>query len=114
MKKLILSLFALSIIWTGASLNGYAEGQPETETKNEQVELTKEQQAELAEIYEEIFAKKKELIEKYVEFGSISGEKGKQIIERFDGHYKMLQESNYRLPHHHHHDQEHPKPDKPE
>jgi hypothetical protein len=113
MKKLILSLFALSIIWTGASLTGYAEGQPQTE-KIKQVELTKEQQSELAAIHEEIFAKKKELIEKYVEFGSISEEQGKQIMERFDQHYKLLQESNYQMPHHHHHDQEHPKPDKPE
>jgi hypothetical protein len=32
-------------------------------------------------------------------------------MERFDQHYKLLQESNYQMPHHHHHDQEHPKPE---
>ncbi|MCM3759256.1 YckD family protein [Alkalihalobacillus oceani] len=73
------------------------------------VELTKQQQEEIAEIQQEILEKKKEVIAKYVEFGVFSEEKGNHIIKKMEEHYSKLEKNGF-IPRwekrKHHHDKE--------
>jgi hypothetical protein len=104
MKKLgiiaTLMLLSLGLVFTSAA----AQTNPETEETNE-VKLTEEQKNELAKLYGEAFEKKKEIISKYVEFGVFSQEKGDELMEHIESHYKKLEENNYipKYGHHKHH-----------
>ncbi len=56
----------------------------------EKVELTELQKSELAAIHKEIFEKKKELVNKHVEFGLIPKEKGARIISKMEKRYNNI------------------------
>ncbi|MBU8907572.1 YckD family protein [Desertibacillus haloalkaliphilus] len=60
-----------------------------------QVELTEQQQQELAALSQSIHEQKKEMIDKYVEFGVFTEEKGNKIISMFDKHQEKLEENGY-------------------
>ena len=62
---------------------------------NETVQLDQTQQQELAALHQEIQAKVKEVVSKYVEYGVISKEKGDKIISRLDKRYQKLEENGF-------------------
>ncbi|WP_456277748.1 YckD family protein [Bacillus sp. AK128] len=73
------------------------------------VVLTDKQKEELQELHEDMLEDKKEIIKKYIEYGVLTEEKGTEIIEKMEGHFKKLEENGY-IPtwdkHHHHHDKD--------
>ncbi|NEU29546.1 YckD family protein [bacterium LRH843] len=86
-------IIALLLSVASASQVGAEE---EVEAK---VELSVEQKNELANLYKEIFDKKKVVIAKYVEYGVFSKEKGEKIIAKFEKHHEKLAENGY-IPRH--------------
>jgi uncharacterized lipoprotein YehR (DUF1307 family) len=114
MKKLVGIMAAcLLTISIFGSTSSFAEvGKPEDAKNTEEVKLTDAQKAELAKLHKSILEQKKQLIQKYVEFGVIPKEKGDKMIQRFDEHYKMLEQNGFILksphgepgrgPHNHH------------
>ncbi len=92
MKKMVISWTVVMLLSMGAVQNTFAH--MEDEGIN-QVELTEEQKQEISELVNDIMEKKKELINKYVEFGVISEEKGERIISKFDQHYNKLEENGF-------------------
>lgn len=66
----------------------------------EGAKLTTEQQRQMAVLYEELFAKRKEIVAKYVEFGVIPEEKGKKIEAHLNKRMEKLKEHGYLPPHH--------------
>ncbi|WP_147535070.1 YckD family protein [Bacillus marasmi] len=65
-----------------------------------QVQLNEQQKAELAKLHKDILEKKKEMIQKYVEFGVIEEEKGQMMIAHFEKHYEMMEQNGFTMPHH--------------
>jgi hypothetical protein len=59
------------------------------------VQLTEEQKKELSVIHDEILAKKKELISKYVQFGVMSEEKAKEALEHMEERHAKLEKNGY-------------------
>jgi hypothetical protein len=100
MKKYVLfMLTAIALVSSTIAAPALAEGnQPPSEVKN--VQLTETQKAELKQLHKDVLEKKKELIQKYVEFGVISKEMGDRIIQRYDDHYKLVEQNGFRLHHH--------------
>lgn len=104
-KPMILSLTSIVVLWGLFTLPAYAEQNKPIE-QEKQIQLTEAQKAELSEIYQDILEEKKELIQKYVEFGVLSKEKGDKMIQKFESHYKMAEKNGFMLPcfsrdHHH-------------
>lgn len=93
MKKMAMML-SIVLLTFGLSMPVWAENdmahKPETK-----VELTKEQQKELAEIHQSILEKKLEMIDKHVEFGVISKEKGDKIKEKLQMKFEKMKENGY-------------------
>lgn len=70
------------------------------------VEFTAEQKQQLSDLYQEIFSLKKEVMDKYVEYGAIPKEKADKIKSWMDKHYQKLEENGFQPMHrdyHHHH-----------
>ncbi|WP_318506629.1 YckD family protein [Bacillus sp. T3] len=65
-----------------------------------QVQLTEQQKTELAQLHKDILEKKKEMIQKYVEFGVIEEEKGQMMIAHFEKHYEMMEQNGFMMPRH--------------
>ena len=103
MKKSIFTSLTLVVLLFGFLIlpTAYAEQNKPAEPAK-QVQLTEDQKAELANIYKDILDEKKELIQKYMEFGVISKEKGDQVIKRLEEHFKMMEQNGFNLPHHPH------------
>ncbi|HHW38082.1 MAG TPA: DUF2680 domain-containing protein [Bacillales bacterium] len=93
MKKIIVLLSVL-FLTLGLAMPVWAQidkvGQPGTK-----VELTEAQKKELAELHEEILENKLELIDKHVEFGMITKEKGDMIKAKIQEKAKMMKENGY-------------------
>jgi polyribonucleotide nucleotidyltransferase len=68
-----------------------------------EVKLTEQQKTELANLHKDILEKKKEMINKYVEFGVIPEEKGQMMISHFEKHYEMLEQNGFVWKMHPHH-----------
>ena len=97
MKKIMTAtILAMLLLAEGATF-AFAEDSQDAGQKPA-APLTEEQIAEVKEIHESILAQKKMLIEKYVEYGKLSEEQGKKITERFDRHYKMMEENGFQMP----------------
>lgn len=109
MKRLIL-FFALALLFVNI-VGAAAVGAEEHADQQMQVELTQKQQKELGKLYKDIFAKKKKLINKYVEYGVISKEKGEHIIKHMEQRLEQIKQNGYILEKHkdchHHHDKQH-------
>ncbi|NSL52973.1 DUF2680 domain-containing protein [Calidifontibacillus erzurumensis] len=81
MKKLS-SLFLALFLTMALALPVWAQTDSSQKSGEVKVELTKEQQEELSKLHDEILQKKFEMIDKHVEFGVISKEKGEKIKEK--------------------------------
>lgn len=71
---------------------GQGQGQAQPEVK-----LTEAQKTELAKLHKDILDKKKEMVQKYVEFGVIPEDKGQMMITHFEKHYEMLEQNGFVL-----------------
>ncbi|WP_419880996.1 YckD family protein [Peribacillus sp. B-H-3] len=100
-KTALILLLVISMFTLSSASEVFANEQPAA--KAEKVQLTDKQKSELSSIHEDILAKKKELIMKYVEYGMMSKEQGDKIIQRFEEHYNMLKENGYKMPGHYGH-----------
>ncbi|AYA74553.1 hypothetical protein DOE78_03275 [Bacillus sp. Y1] len=118
MKKFvgIMAACLLSMSIFGAASSFAEVEKPEDANNTQEVKLTDAQKAELAKLHKGILEQKKQLIQKYVEYGVIPKEKADKMIQRFEEHYKMLEENGFifrgphggseRGPHDHHKSEE--------
>jgi uncharacterized protein YktA (UPF0223 family) len=100
MKKVAMSLsflFVFSLFLQNAAIVNAQK----TET-TPGVKLTVEQKKELESLYEEMFETKKQLINKYAEYGVITKEKAEEKLARLDKFQTKLKEHGY-TPHWPHH-----------
>ena len=102
MKKIILCLSIACIAWLmgGQQVNVSAETQG---NKDASVQLTEAQKKELEDLYNDLFVKKKEIINKYAEYGVITPEKAEKKLARLEKFKAELQENGY-VAHWHHHE----------
>ncbi|MDQ0217801.1 DUF2680 domain-containing protein [Peribacillus cavernae] len=103
MKKHILFIFSAVALIFGASISPALAVGSQPPSQEKKVQLSENQKAELKEIHKDILAKKKELIQKYVEFGMISKEMGDRMIQRYEHHYKMVEQNGFKMHHHRFH-----------
>lgn len=75
----------------------------------EKVQLTEAQKTEISKLQKEILADKKELVEKYAEYGAISKEEAERMKLHFDKQYDMMKKHNFQIPLHHGHHHHMPK-----
>jgi hypothetical protein len=108
MKRLlsIVTVFLLSLGVVLAPASASVNTSPEKQTK--EVSLSQEQKTELSKLHKELFEKKKEIVNKYIEYGVFSEEKGKKILGKMESRLKELEENEYlpkweRHKHHHQH-----------
>ena len=59
------------------------------------IKLTEAQKEEMSKLQQEAIAKKKEIINKYVEYGVFTEEKAQKIISHMDEHYKKLEQNGF-------------------
>lgn len=91
MKKLtvfVLSAFILLL----AVLPAAASQNPAQPSGQPPAELTQDQKVQIIEIHKQMMEHKKQLIDKYVEFGRITPEQGKQIKERLNAKHKAFEQ----------------------
>ncbi|UOQ47659.1 YckD family protein [Gracilibacillus caseinilyticus] len=96
-KKWLIAGFMMSL------LAGITISPVQAETND--VTLTDKQIAEMKTLQQELVEKEKTIINKYVEYGVLTEEKGKNILEHLDRKYKMLEENQFvpKWDHKHHH-----------
>ncbi|MFC4560049.1 DUF2680 domain-containing protein [Virgibacillus kekensis] len=106
MKRLIYLTFSavLCSVFIFGSVSSLA--QEEKEVKQD-IKLTEEQQGELEVLYNGLFEKHKQIINKYMEYGVFSKEKGEKIISHLEERQTKMKENGYVPPH-----GPHPKPKK--
>lgn len=97
-KQIVTCLTAVALLFGLFITPTYAEQNKPLE-QEKQIQLTESQKAELSEIYQDIMEEKKELIQKYVEFGVLSKEKGNQMTQKLEKRYKMAEKNGFMLPH---------------
>lgn len=90
MKKIWLSLITVGLLAVGVF--GVASAEPESQEK---VELTDEQKEEMASLQKEVLEKEKQVIQKYVEYGVISKDKGDKVISHLEKHFEKLEANGY-------------------
>ncbi|MFD1738115.1 DUF2680 domain-containing protein [Bacillus salitolerans] len=95
MKMLLNVMTTIFLLLGGGAINGVAEAHPHELTMNHHKKLTEEQKQELARLHKEAIEKQKKIIIKYVEYGVITEEKGKRMLEKTDKYYKELEEHDY-------------------
>ncbi|MFB4164933.1 YckD family protein [Alteribacillus sp. JSM 102045] len=88
----------LVVIMVAAVMFGSFSSQAEAygihaELKN--VDLTEEQKEQLSTLHKNIIEQKKELVDKYVEFGMIPENKREKIKQHLDDRYNRLVENNF-------------------
>lgn len=71
------------------------ETNEQTKSPTQQVKLTENQIQELDQIISDLIEKRKELIDKYVEFGVVPKEKAEEIKSHMDAHYERMKEENF-------------------
>ncbi len=92
MKKLTLTLLAVLLTLATITMPIVAD---EDLDVNTDVELTKEQQAELEELYGQMFDTHNQIIDKYVEFGVYSEKKAEKLKERMTEKHSKLKDFGY-------------------
>lgn len=100
MKKLSMVLMAYFLVMSllGATKTFATNETPapaDTTKQTEEVKLTEAQKGELAKLHKNLLEQKKQLIQKYVEFNVLPKEKGDEMIQRYEEHYKMLEENGF-------------------
>ncbi|MFZ3590058.1 DUF2680 domain-containing protein [Bacillus sp. DJP31] len=107
MKKLVSSI--ILIFLSLGFLLSPVQAEPTPEQNVLKVELTEKQKKEIKKLHKEMFETKKELIEKYIEYGVLSKEKGEMILKKMEDHFKEMEKNGY-IPnwegHHRHHHRE--------
>ncbi|SFL86619.1 Protein of unknown function [Gracilibacillus orientalis] len=63
--------------------------------ETEEVELSDEQIDEIRTLKQEVMEKEKQIIEKYIEYGVFTEEKGQKILEHMEKKYEKLEENNF-------------------
>lgn len=103
MKNHVLLIFLALALGFGASTSTASAEGNKAPLQERNIQLTEKQKAELKEIHKGILKERKELIRKYVEFEIITEETGDRIIERYEEHYRMVEQNGFLMPHHHFH-----------
>lgn len=93
MKKITLLLSVL-ILTLGIAMPVWAQND-KAQQPEKKVELTEEQKRELADIHEDILENKLELIDKHVEYGVITKEKGDKIKAKLQEKMQKMKENGY-------------------
>ena len=108
MKKIgfMVAMFSLLICMPVLPASAEENQQP---VKQDNVQFTESQKTELATIQKRILADKKELIEKYVEYGALSKEEADKMYAHFERHYKMMEQHDFQIPSHRPHTKHMPK-----
>ncbi|RXT15535.1 DUF2680 domain-containing protein [Ammoniphilus sp. CFH 90114] len=86
-------------------IKALAENDSTAEVKK--VELTVQQKSELAALHKEILEKRKEVINKYVQFGVMTEEKGKKVISHLEEHYTKMEKNGFIPKYDKHHKKHH-------
>ncbi|MBU9713943.1 YckD family protein [Evansella tamaricis] len=95
MGKLVLSVMVALILSVGM-LGVTGQGvKAEHEGATKDVKLSVEQRDEMAKLHQKALEQKVEIINKYVEYGVFTEEKGKKIISHMEGRYKKLEENDF-------------------
>ncbi|RKD25158.1 hypothetical protein BEP19_04375 [Ammoniphilus oxalaticus] len=82
--------------FTGSlSFGGGALIQAEESGVNETVQLTEQQQQELAKLHKKMIEQHKKVVAKYVEFGVFSKDKGEKIDAMLDKKYEKLEQNGF-------------------
>ncbi|NMD72113.1 YckD family protein [Bacillus sp. DNRA2] len=95
---LLLSVMLISVAY--GQKNDVSKPVQPSQPSQPQVQLNEQQKTELAKLHKDILEKKKEMIQKYVEFGVIEEEKGQMMIAHFEKHYEMMEQNGFMMPHH--------------
>ncbi|MBD8067777.1 YckD family protein [Bacillus sp. PS06] len=107
MKKLFIVLgLAVPLFFVNSWLTESPTHANENDNATPEVKLSEEQKSELDALYQDLFEKRKEIIDKYVEYGVLSKEKADKKREHLDKFYKKLKENNY-IPKWEHHKHKH-------
>ncbi|WP_085523684.1 YckD family protein [Tuberibacillus sp. Marseille-P3662] len=96
MKKL-LSQGMIALV-LGFTLFGTSPVQAEEHHKPidfKDVELSEQQKGELEKLHKDMLQTNKQLIQKYIEFGIVSKEKGEKIITHMDSHFNHMKENGF-------------------
>jgi len=108
MMKRISGLIILSMMLLSGFYMETAHGEtPQMEKRpvTHQVKLTTEQQKQIETLEQQILSKRKEVIEKYVQYGVLTKEQGTHITKRMDEHYNHLKNNGFvpllKKPQHH-------------
>ncbi|MDC3424445.1 YckD family protein [Aquibacillus sp. 3ASR75-11] len=96
MKKIVTMLLAAAFFITPLSGLGPMNIQAKEDVqKPKEVKLDDQQQKQLAILYEGLINKKKGIVNRYVEYGVYSKEKGEMIKKHLDKYYQKLKENNF-------------------
>ncbi len=108
MMNRISGLIILSVMLLSGFYMETAHGEtPQMEKRpvTHQVKLTTEQQKQIETLEQQILSKRKEVIEKYVQYGVLTKEQGTHITKRMDEHYNHLKNNGFvpllKKPQHH-------------
>ncbi len=93
MKKIIVLLSVL-FLTLGLAMPVWAQND-KAQQPEQKVELTEEQKKELAVIHEDILELKLEMIDKHIEYGVLTKEKGEMIKAKLQEKAKMMKENGY-------------------
>lgn len=90
---ILVGSIATSIAWAQQDEN--AQFQPKTSSKPTEKQLTESQKKELADLYAKISDLKKQIVDKYVEFGIIDDSRAELIKQKIDKIEKFMAEQGY-------------------
>lgn len=113
MKKKLLALVVTAVMLAMSSnaIPAQANKMPAENQQQPKVELTDKQQKELAGLYQEINKLKKQVLDKYVEFGAMTKEQADSVKSWIDKHYKRMEENGFKPMERHHFHKDHDKDD---
>ncbi|MBM7702064.1 YckD family protein [Metabacillus iocasae] len=105
MRKFI-STVALTAIVLSSSLTAVHAETSNQPIREKNIQLTDAQKQELSTLHKELLTKRKEVIQKYVEYGVMPKEKGDKIMSHLEKRYDQLEENNF-IPKWEHHKKHH-------
>lgn len=84
-------------VWKTAPIEARIGGNENVQNEKQESErkLTIEQMEEIAKLAGESLEKRKQIIDKYVEYGVISKERGEKIKASMDQHFERMKEHNF-------------------
>lgn len=93
MKKYGIGFLIVAILFLGSA--GLSVNEVNAEGFNKDVKLSVEQIDEMAKLQQKALEQKVEIINKYVEYGVFTEEKGEKIIDHLEKHYEELADNNF-------------------